>query len=712
MSVIKRGFFVAALFFCVQIIWAAEIHELISSDDLTGVETILASNPEFLEVEDSLGLSPINYASAYGKLEAVKLLVQLGADLDHGDNENSNPLHNASANAHMDIVEYLISIGMDVNKTDDNQNSPLDFATRVGHMGIAGLLIDNGADINVVDRYGGVAIHSAVYSGNLELVELLVDKGADIHVGNTWDVQPIHYAAWRGHTDIVEYLLSKGADINAIAQSGEIPLTWAIVASRFETADYLLEHGSDINYRSPDGSTPIFAAHKTSLEAIQYMLEKGADVNIADTTFTTALIRCGWSGDRQKIQLLLDNGADINARNDWGQSILTHSIRQDSLETIKMLLDNGAKFEYNDCIGDACISMDGSALHQAVKVGSLPITELLLNRGANADFADLRYNRTPLHWAAIKGYSDIADKLLNTATDIELKDIDKRTAIYYAKKYNNHDIVSMLEDHDAKNYKISKNDSKNYLNEKIENGEAAIWYLGHNGWGILTENNFIIIDYWLWQRGADQPSLNNGSIDPEEIADKKITVISTHEHADHYDPRIWEWRSGLEDVTYIMGFQPETEEEYIFLPARKDTMINDIKFTSITSNDSGIGFLMELDGITVFHPGDHANRQRDFSGTYIAEIEFLKEKQPEIDISFMPISGCGFGDLEAVKLGVYRTLEELPANVFFPMHSIGGEYRYSEFIDEMEETTDFKVQSIAATQIGDRYYYKKGKIKL
>jgi len=710
-SKINRGFFLLFLIFSFNLIWTAEIHELITNDDIEGLKTILTANPEFIELEDENGLSPLNFASFHGKLEIMKYLLNNGADILHGDNENSNPLHNASANGQLEVVKFLITTGIDVNLRDNNFSSALDFASSSGNLEIVKLLLDNGININTEDQYGGVPIHSAVYSGNIDVVKLLVEKGADVNASNRWDVMPIHYAAWRGHTEIVTYLLELGADINAVAGSGEVPLAWAVVASRYETADNLLENGADINFRGPEGDTPIFAAHKSSIESIQYMLDNGADINIADSSGTTALIRCGWGASKEVIKLLIDNGADINARNDWGQTILMNTIRSDSLETVRMLLDMGAKFEFDDCLGDACINLEGSALHQAVKMGKLSITELLLDKGADVNFLDLRYNRTPLHWAAIKGYTDLSELLLNKKADPELKDSDKHTAMYYAKKYSNKTIVSLLLDQDAKNMKVSKFDRKDFINEPVRSGEAAVWYLGHSGWGILTENNFIIIDYWLWQRTADQPSLNNGAIDPEEIKGKKVTVFASHEHGDHYDPTIWEWRDKVDDITYILGCQPETEEEYIFLPARKDTVINDIRITTIDSNDSGLGFLLEVDGLTILHPGDHANRERDFSGTYMAEIEFLKEKQLEIDLSFMPMNGCGFGDLEAVRLGVYRTLEELTPKVFFPMHAIGNEYRYNEFIQQMEEDKDYKVQSIAATHIGDRFYFKKGKIK-
>ena len=46
-----------------------------------------------------------------------------------------------------------------------------------------------------------------------------------------------------------------------------------------------------------------------------------------------------------------------------------------------------------------------------------------------------------------------------------------------------------------------------------------------------------------------------------------------------------------------------------------------------------------------------------------------------------PISGCGFGDQEAVRLGVRYALEKLQPKVFIPLHALNNEYRYREFIE-------------------------------
>jgi hypothetical protein len=75
----------------------------------------------------------------------------------------------------------------------------------------------------------------------------------------------------------------------------------------------------------------------------------------------------------------------------------------------------------------------------------------------------------------------------------------------------------------------------------------------------------------------------------------------------------------------------------------------------------------------------------------------------------MPVSGCGFGDQEAVRLGVEYALEKLQPRVFIPLHSIGNEWRYRDFIDGCRN--DFPtVKMVAPAHRGDHYDYEKGNI--
>jgi L-ascorbate metabolism protein UlaG (beta-lactamase superfamily) len=223
-----------------------------------------------------------------------------------------------------------------------------------------------------------------------------------------------------------------------------------------------------------------------------------------------------------------------------------------------------------------------------------------------------------------------------------------------------------------------------------------------------------VFDYWNWGRQPDDPGLCNGSIDGPELADQSVVVFASHEHGDHYDPGIFGWRDTVSEITYVLGCQPEDEEaaDYVFAAARQNLTVegagkaSDVHITTLESNDSGVGFMVEVDGLVIFHPGDHANRQRDFSGPYKAEIDHMVAAGFKPDIAFLPISGCGFGDQEAVQLGAYYALEQLTPKVFMPMHSGGNSQRYREFVDDSQ--ADFpQIQMIAVENDGDYFRYTK-----
>jgi len=71
-----------------------------------------------------------------------------------------------------------------------------------------------------------------------------------------------------------------------------------------------------------------------------------------------------------------------------------------------------------------------SALHLAVSVEHIEITELLLENGADIDIrARDQHGGTPLHWAAFLGYRQMAEMLVEAGADINAPDDDGYTPL-------------------------------------------------------------------------------------------------------------------------------------------------------------------------------------------------------------------------------------------------------------------------------------------
>ncbi|HUV37347.1 MAG TPA: ankyrin repeat domain-containing protein [Patescibacteria group bacterium] len=648
---------------------AGEIHKAADSGDLAAVRDLLEKDAALLESRDGDGSTPLHIACIKGHLDLARYLLGEGADPLAGDNENSTPLHVAAIGGNTAVTQLFLDRNIDVDIRDDNGMTPLLFAGNRGQREMIDFLLSKGADINARDTSGGAMIHAASYSGNVDLLSSLIAGGADVNVGpDRYGNTPLAGATYRCHTDAARFLLDNGADPNPTGENVQLPLEIACIRNCEETLALLLEKGA-----RADG-----IGNKTGGPIISAALE----------------------GRTSLVRTLVDHGADVNVRTEFGWTPLNAAAHSGDPEIITMLLDRGA---------DPSVTRDDGAtpLMAAVSKGHSEAARILAARGSDLSAADRSYGWTALHCAAIRGYADIAEDLIAAGADVNAKDADGKTPLYYASKHGNAGCADCLKNHEGKagtceeNYAPSKQ-----LGMQIKDGEAYVWHLGHSGWAVKTKNNLLVFDCWESGRKPDEPGIANGVLTPDEMAGRNVTVFVSHAHGDHYFPQIMEWKESVPGIRYVFGFEPEDVENYVFAGPRRMVTVGDLKIATIESNDSGVGFLVETDGVRIFHAGDHANRQRDFSGPYCAEIDYLANDFGTIDIAFLPVSGCGFGDQVAVKMGVFYALEKLGPAVFVPMHSGDNTITYRDYADETAEK-GLKTAVAAAKSRGDRFHYRR-----
>jgi L-ascorbate metabolism protein UlaG (beta-lactamase superfamily) len=146
------------------------------------------------------------------------------------------------------------------------------------------------------------------------------------------------------------------------------------------------------------------------------------------------------------------------------------------------------------------------------------------------------------------------------------------------------------------------------------------------------------------------------------------------------------------------------------MAGRMEKTVGDLKLWTIPSTDAGVGMVVEVDDITIFHAGDHTNGKDGLMEEFRGEIDYIAAKGIRPDICFMGIRGCSLGQPEQVKEGVYYTLKTPKPRVFIPMHAGGQGQIYEEFI-EAAQGQFASVQMVAPDNRGDHFVYKKGKIK-
>ena len=130
-----------------------------------------------------------------------------------------DPLHKAAQDGDMEAVRILLDNGADVNKQDDNGHGyiPLHWAVFEGHLEIVRLFLDRGADINSHDNNVDTVMYFALNFGKLEFVR-----------DHKYSFTPLHIAVQTVNLEIVRLLLDRSADVNVQDDNGDTPLHWAV----------------------------------------------------------------------------------------------------------------------------------------------------------------------------------------------------------------------------------------------------------------------------------------------------------------------------------------------------------------------------------------------------------------------------------------------------------------------------------------------------
>ena len=343
--------------------------------------------------------TPLHLASYFGGFKVAQLLLNRGVNINVRDAQCRTPLHEALTNLSntvedyfVDAVRFLLDHGADVEAEDNNHSTPLHVISEYGNVGAARLLLEHGARVDALDKDHSTPLHVASPRGNVEIARLLLEHGADVHALDGNRSTPLHVASESGSVEVARLLLEHGADIHVRNKNIQTP------------QHLLLAMGGD---GLPDDE----------IGTIRFFLERGADVDAANNNHSTLLHRASYDGKVKVVQLLLERGAKINVRNKQGHTPLHRVLVGLSdgapahyFETIQLLLERGADV-------DALDDTQSTPLHVASEYGSAKATRLLLEHGANVHLQN-NEGHAPFQVASAKDHEEIA-RLLSEHSQIE-----------------------------------------------------------------------------------------------------------------------------------------------------------------------------------------------------------------------------------------------------------------------------------------------------
>ncbi len=698
------------------------LHIAANLHNLTIVEYLLKKGANVRFADRVTGRTALHYAAESGDTTICALLLHYGASIDTTELTGLTPLMRAAASGKCDAFLYLIHHGARVTVGQDRSNGLFVLASGGGNLEIVDTLLARGFNPNFRSASLSYPIHNAVWMKKIEMVRHLSSKGARVTgIANRSGWSPMHTACFNNDTAMISLLLSLGATpLDTTLNESRTPLHIAAEQGHIATVQLLLDRGARINECDREGYTPLICAAQTGkAEMVELLLKTGAKQEVITGRNDVALVHPPLSAIFQAARIsplttsvLLKYGADPNQITWSGYRPLYFAIFGDSLETVDLLLAAGAKVSVEDSTGATPMTL-------AIQQRKNTVVEKLLRAGADPKKC-IRDGKTPLHLAALSGNKPIAELLLASGADPNQKDNVGKYPRDYACYYGHADVAGLLETNHAKSEEHFVASASTLLAKPLREKEAIIWYLAHSGWAIRTKNHFLIIDYWERDANHTNAGLVNGHIVPEELKSEPVAIFASHEHNDHLDRAIFNWQNVLPNATYYLGVdpgqlpeyrrQPEPLPQYVRL--RPGVPLNEkgLSVYPIKSDiDQGVGFLIEVDGLKIFHTGDAVDTSRVTPSRFTQYVDTLKQRFGSVDLLFFPIRGCGFPDLEALKKGNDYAIAQLQPKAVFPMHAVDSEYELREYADNAKHR-GVNANFVTVSNRGDRYIYRDMKI--
>lgn len=157
------------------------------------------------------GRTALLLATHADHVEAARLLIEAGADVNAKDDIHDSPYLYAGARGRLDILRLTLAHGADLKSTNRFGGTALIPAAERGHVDTVRTLIEAGVDVDHVNNLGWTALLEAIVLSDggprhVEIVRLLVDAGADTGIADRDGVTPLQHARARGYREIAELL--------------------------------------------------------------------------------------------------------------------------------------------------------------------------------------------------------------------------------------------------------------------------------------------------------------------------------------------------------------------------------------------------------------------------------------------------------------------------------------------------------------------------
>ena len=416
----------------------------------------------FLQNDSS---SPLHVAASCGHDSVVTVLLTNGADANQANNNETSPLYIAAANGKDSVVAVLLTKGADVNQVTKRGLKPIDITS---NQNIKDMLIAHTnkqqpsqprdqAPFNSPKVVDGSEWFQAAEKGDLAVIQQGINDKIDVNCRDSEGRTAVYWASRNNHAPLVEYLISRHADLrisnvsadNVILSSfklnplrpilthynpthrsicylqnyGDSPLNRAAGSGHDAMSALLLSNGADVNQANNDGWSPLYTAACNGSDAIvAVLLSNGADVNQAKNDGWSPLYEAALDGHHAVVAVLLSNGADVNQADNSGQKPIDVAKNQEVKDMLIAHTNKQQQPQSDQAPFNSPKVVNESQWFQAAEKGDLAVIQQGINDKIDVNCRDSE-GRTAVYWAARKGHVQLVEYLISLHSDLSIANV-------------------------------------------------------------------------------------------------------------------------------------------------------------------------------------------------------------------------------------------------------------------------------------------------
>ncbi|GAA6212793.1 hypothetical protein NBRC116602_25340 [Hyphomicrobiales bacterium 4NK60-0047b] len=239
--------------------------------------------------------SPLRVASNNGRFDAIKLLLENGAD---GSQLGWSNIFHVIAYDTIERLEEVITEGCDLEHRDFWSRTPLLFSILFGDTNKTAMLIEAGVDVTAVGRCGRTPLAYAIQKDNVAMLNWLLEHGFNPEQRDEFCNTALIEASEHGAVKCSKSLIDRGVDIFAENHVQEQAIA---VVSNLEIVTVLVKAGSDINDLRKETRAKMMGYNVDEAPVIseeEYFKGRNRVFGIsnperANNPFWLAMVRCG-----------------------------------------------------------------------------------------------------------------------------------------------------------------------------------------------------------------------------------------------------------------------------------------------------------------------------------------------------------------------------------------------------------------------------------